>query len=289
MTENTTQRVSPVLALAIFGIVQGCGLLAVDVINPRWFVSQVMVNIVAFFTYGVVYAQISLAAATCAWGSARLWIRFPLALAWAAMLIGINYSHFGISDGRIDNGEWIRGWSALSVFVIVQIPMWLLRWRWGLRIARRVNSPVEIQQSSTTTYRRFGIRDLLVVTLLAALLCSLERWIGFYFSDLAPQRSSGQTLLEMLEIMISLTISSSIVALIVIPGAMLFRRWAMGILMGAMATVVFLIVGFAIQEAYVPFNRSGWWFLVIIHIEQYAWLMISLVLLRAGGYQLRQA
>lgn len=272
----------------LFCAAQMLGLISIAFLKPEWFDRNRYVQVIAVgWVLGVAFAQLSLAAATCALGRAHFLLRFPLALLGAFIVTGATFLNLALGSHMSATDLWIIGGSNLAIITLVQLPMWLLRWRWRLTIARRSDPPINGEPTAGYADLQFGIRELMVLTFVAALVCSLGRWIVYLFPRLPQDEGMNR---ELVVILVSLAISNSLVALIVITGALLPGRWKLGIVLGVVATAIVTGIELTILSSTIdPPTSEIWMIFLSINLQQYAWLMMSLMLLRAGGYQMRRA
>ncbi len=272
----------------LFCAAQMLGLISIALVHPEWFEGNpyLQVIVVGWFL-GVAFAQLSLAATICALGQASFLLRFPLALLAACLVAGATFLNLALGSHMSTQDLWIISGSELAIITLVQLPMWLLRWRWRLTIARRSDAPLDGEPTAGYTELQFGIRELMALTFIAALVCSLGRWIVYLFPQLPQDEGMNR---ELVVILVSLVISNSLVALIVITGALLPQRSELGTVLGVVASAIVTVIELTILSSTIDPPNSGIWLVFLsINLQQYAWLMMSLPLLRAGGYQLRQA
>ena len=124
------------------------------------------------FFFGTMFGQTTIASAWTAFGPAPLIWRLPLSFLWVVMLavsIGINV---GMNGGPRD-AMVVMGGCLTSQWFLVQLPLWGLAMGYGLRLRHRDDASV----ASDPRERQFGIRQLLIITTIVAVVFGIGRLI----------------------------------------------------------------------------------------------------------------
>jgi hypothetical protein len=156
--------VGPVIVLALL-------LIASVRSEPR---SKPLEYVTIGVVFGTFFGQAILAAAWTALGPLRLIWRLPLSLAWLAASVGAlaaNISLFGPGGER--EIVVVFGTVAFGQWLLAQMPLWGLAVGYGLRVRHASEAgPAQDRQQ-----RQFGIRELLIVTTIVAVVLAIGRAI----------------------------------------------------------------------------------------------------------------
>lgn len=124
------------------------------------------------YFFGSMFGQTTMASAWTAFGPAPLVWRLPLSFLWVVMLavaIGINV---GLNGGPRD-AIVVVGGCLIGQWFLVQLPLWGLAMGYGLRLRHRD----DVSVTSDPRDRQFGIRQLLVITAIVAVVFGIGRLI----------------------------------------------------------------------------------------------------------------
>ncbi|HUE72282.1 MAG TPA: hypothetical protein VMP01_15465 [Pirellulaceae bacterium] len=124
------------------------------------------------FFLGTMFGQTTVASAWTAFGPAPLVWRLPLSFLWVVMLamaIGINV---GMRGGP-DEAYFVIGACLIGQWFLVQLPLWGLAMGYGLRLRHRDDA----NMTSDPRERQFGIRQLLIITTIVAVVFGIGRLI----------------------------------------------------------------------------------------------------------------
>jgi hypothetical protein len=227
---------------------------------------------------GTLFGQVSLAAGWCALGPLSLMSRLPLAFGWMGALVvalGFNIAF----DGPPGGGLMILvivGAALIVQWLLVQLPIWPLVALYGLRICSQ-------GAAAAPNYLRdgqFGIRQLMILTITVALVLGIGRLaLGGLKADDFRGVASGVAIFAFL------AISATLISIPLITAALLPRKTLL-----AIGAALGLVVLTTIVE--IPLMRRVGWSpteydtVVWMNVSLSAWILGTLLLLRAGGYRL---
>jgi hypothetical protein len=123
--------------------------------------------------FGVLFGHSTIAAAWNALGPAPLVVRLPLSLSWIALLFAALYFNFSLQQAPAEAYDFLVlvGMCLFGQWSLVQLPLWGLPLFYGLRMIHRS----ETEASSSHRARQFGIRQLMIVTAIVAVLFGIGR------------------------------------------------------------------------------------------------------------------
>jgi hypothetical protein len=232
--------------------------------------------ILAGLLMGTMFGQVSLSAAWCALGPFRLVHRLPLAGAWLAMIViafGCNQA-FGAAAELIV--LLVFGGGMLLQWLLVQGPLWLLAAIYGLHVVHRDDAALKTDRR----HQQFGIRQLMILTALVAVVLGIGRWTlgGMSTDEFRDDWQDGVLILSFLGICNSL-IAFPLVAAALLP------RWTVPAVVAALALVA---VATALEVPLLEMISKGGesWILWLMNGVQAAWILGVLLLLRLGRYRL---
>jgi hypothetical protein len=227
------------------------------------------------------FGQVSLAAAWCALGPYALIRRLPLSFAWIAAIVlsfGCNIARESNSDGLavllVYAAAFVGQW------LLVQAPMWLLVTRYGLRIVSADHQPTTREQSD----QQFGIRQIMILTALVALVLGAGRFLLGGLKADQPFRDWKGVLLFGFLALTNAAIAFPLIA------ASLCRRNPLPAILGALllvalATVAELSAVCWLWPSLTP-SAHNYWIVALINAFQCPWILTVLLLLRAAGFRL---
>ncbi len=231
------------------------------------------------YLIGTMFGQATLASAWTALGPLPLLWRLPLSLAWIAVL-SISFVANIATHG---NGPNIDFALTLAVclagqWVLVQCPLWGLAIVNGIRLRHATDPP------DTAGDRQFGIRQVMILTAIVALVLGACRWVVAASAD----AFSGTSWSEVL-VLVFLAAAGIIMTLPLLAAALLPRySWL------AVAGVLALIAWgtwYELPLLAIAGGRGGGpdiWHLVFINGVQAAWILAVVGILRLCGYSIQQ-
>jgi len=261
------------LAAAVAMIAAGCGLVALCM----GLQSSNDLTTAAFM--GTFFGHASLAGGWTALGPFRMVYRLPLSATWLAGLIlgvalGAAMSHMAPIDLL-----WFSG-SVVTQWILVQIPLWvLLRFR-ALRIGHADDS------SGRAGHQQFGIREVMILTMIAAAVLGIGRWL---LAGVQVEESDPKWLNKLL--ILSLLVGASSLATLPMLAAALLPQWTKFAICVAFLFALFItgievslfarLPGFGgppLSEVIAMFAS--------LNLVQCAWVLAFVLTLRAGGFRL---
>ena len=265
--------------LGIAAAIVGFGWLYIALVQPGGPQWPGMLTIALLL--GTMFGQASLAGAWCALGPYALIRRLPLSFAWVtaiALAFGCNLSWAKSSNGLVV--FLVYAAAVMGQWLFVQAPLWLLAGRFGLRIV----SCQENVEISKREEQQFGIREVMVLTFLVALLLGAGRFmLGGLKSDGAMGGIKGALVFGFL------ALSNAIMAVPLIAGALAPRR-ALRAVGGALLIVALMTaLELPLLALFWPGGKADWddyLVFVFINAVQCAWILAVLLLARAGGFRL---
>jgi len=266
--------------LWMIAVLVAIGWAAVVLVHP-WRGGPLLDALTGGIVLGTMFGHTALAAIWCAFGPLPLARRLPLSALWLAavsMAFGLNMAREPNPGGLIVLAMF--GGMLLLQWVLVQIPLWLLTARRGLRIVHESNSVAESHLSE----QQFGIRHVLILTTLVALVLGFGRFVlgGLKQDDRASPPQS-----EVLVAYMSLAICNSIYALIVVGMPFLKRGRYAGILLAIIAVGLLSLLEARLLDMAIGQSPNWRDYLMFtsFNLVQATWIAVVL-LLRAGGYRL---
>jgi hypothetical protein len=233
--------------------------------------------------FGTFFGQATLAAAWTALGPLPLVLRLALSLAWLAasmVALAINFS----VNGPRGEAEMVVvfGCVAFGQWLLAQAPLWGLAVGYGLRVRHASDTSPALER----TERQFGIRQLLIVTAIVAVVLGIGRAI-------AIRLASHMTIEWGPLVLISYIAAAGIVMTLPLILAALLPRHAapasilMLVLIG-LGTASELPLLTALQVA-APGGGPEVWHFYSINGFQCLWVLAVMGGLRQGGYGLTSA
>jgi hypothetical protein len=220
-------------------------------------------------TIGTIFGQTTLASAWTALGPGPLRWRLPLALAWCCILIVA----LAIGMQRPpDDVVAMLATCAAGQWIAVQAPLWWLAIGYGLRLRYHTEPGEGIRPL------RFGIRQLMLLTAVVALILGVGRALAAILAD--HLENSGDA-----AIFAFLAYAGVLMMLPLLLAALLPRYAVWGVL-----TMLALIAGATWAELplleQITSGRGGpdFWHFVWINFFQSAWIVFCIALLRSFGY-----
>jgi hypothetical protein len=278
-------------------------LLGVDcMIPPRWWIALVLVPILAIdglllafidpdgpkrsteyitlgHLFGALFGQASVAAAWAALGPGRWYARVPLSLAWIVLLVGALAINLGLYIGPDDIilllfvclvGQWL----------LVQIPLWILALMYGLRMVHTSDLRESNDSSHSLSLPQFGIRQLMILTAIVAVVLGLLRSLILSAADKLPQSGDAAAF-------IFLAVAAIVMTLPLVVAAILPRGWLIAtfVVLGVIAVVTYGEFGLS-EIAGLRGRGPDQWHFVWINSFTAIWVLLPLCVVRVTGYRL---
>ena len=164
------------------------------------------------YFFGTMFSHTTLAAAWNAFGPGPLVWRLPLSLLWVLMLavaIGINVA----LNGGPEEGALIVGACLFAQWTLLQFPLWGLSLGYGLRL-RHIHD-----EAANPREHQFRIRQLLIVTTIAAVIFGVGRVIVGQLGERFSIRGEAP-------IFIFLGVSAIVLSLPLLLAALMRSYWA---------------------------------------------------------------
>ena len=176
-------------------------------------------EIVVMCLFGTLYGQATLAAAWAALGPLPLLWRLPLSLAWIAAL-GIAFAtHMVLHMATNIYPITLLIAACLGgVWLLMQIPLWFLAAVYSLRVRHCTDPPASAHD------RQFGIGQVMLLTLIVAVVLGILRWIVGEAADRLAV--SGPNDWKGLGLYVFLVIAGAVMQLLLLLAALLPRYWA---------------------------------------------------------------
>jgi hypothetical protein len=232
------------------------------------------------FMFGTMFGHAGLAATWCALGPLPLAQRLPLSALWltvVSMALGLNLARESASNGLVALAMF--GGILLLEWVLVQIPLWVLTTRRGLRIVHASATMAEGRQSE----QQFGIRHVLILTTLVAIVLSFGRFaLGGLKQEGTPPPASIVVVFSFLAIF-------NAIYTLTVAGASFLETWryvGAGLAIVAVGLMSLLEVPLLDLAARQASSRHEYVMFTSFNLVQATWIAVVLLLLRAGGYRL---
>ena len=226
---------------------------------------------------GLAFGQATVLGVWAAWGPLRMAVRFPVACGWAIVVGFALVIKMGPPPNDFLFAVLLICGAMLVQMILVQLPLWVMRARHSLRML----APTEQVAPLRRAEYQFGIRQLLILTTGVAVILALGRWI-FSANNLEELAGNWESVIAVSIIVIS----NSLLTLPLTIGLLLPRRAWLGLLISLafFATVTLLeqpVFAAILGRRGAP-DEVFWW----LNGIQYAWVLVSLLLVRAAGYRL---
>lgn len=278
-SEIQTMKPPRYLAFILLVPLLGVGWLVLATVEPdRGSASEPLRYIILGNLIGGVFGQATLAATWCVLGPLHLTWRLPLSVAWIVALIMALGLNIGLNGGP-DEIVFTLGACLCGQWLALQIPLWWLALTYGLQVRHwsdeaHPSEPVVLQ---------FGIRQLMILTAIVAVLLGLGRvavptLAGFaHFDRETP-------------IFIFLAVAGVVMTLPLVLATLLPR-------LAIAATLAVLLTTALVTASELPLmNALGaggggpdLWHFICINGFQAAWVLAVSGVLRFGGYRLSSA
>jgi hypothetical protein len=138
--------------------------------------------------FGTYFGFALLAGAWVALGPLALLWRLPLSLAWLAAAIIALASNIALHGPRVDGQiVLVFGGVGFGLWLLTQFPLWGLAVGYGLRVRHLHESGPAYGRKE----QQFGIRQLLIVTTIVAVVLAIGRAIAFSVSSRVSVEAEG--------------------------------------------------------------------------------------------------
>jgi hypothetical protein len=225
------------------------------------------------YILGTMFGQATLASAWTALGPAPLAWRLPLSLGWIAALLFallLNVTvHFRRGGVEL---VLIMGACLAAQWVLIQIPLWGLAVGYGMRLRHR--DEIDIISARD---RQFGIRQLMILTAIVAVVLGACRWIAMMTTALWAASNWANA-----PIFVFLAAAGIVMCLPLLVAALLPRH------AGLASTAVVVLIGLGTWFELPLVNQVGGgpdlWHLIFINLFQSATVLAVVALIRCCGY-----
>jgi hypothetical protein len=176
---------------------------------------------------------------------------------------------------RLENSVFIALFG-LGLWSVIQVPFWTARFILAARVVRDRSST-----SDSTKRSQYGIRQLMVLTLAVAFVLGAFRWI-------VPEQTLKDLRTMHVATWIVLIAIASALALVAVTTTLttLHRTyWIAGMAASAISTAIIAWAIYSISKSLIPFPGEEFLFVGMI-AWTYAWLQLSVLLVRAAGYRI---
>jgi hypothetical protein len=147
--------------------------------------------------FGTYFGFALLAGAWVALGPLALLWRLPLSLAWLAAAIIALASNIALHGPRVDGQiVLVFGGVGFGLWLLTQFPLWGLAVGYGLRVRHLHESGPAYGRKE----QQFGIRQLLIVTTIVAVVLAIGRAIAFSVSSRVSVETEGIVIISFVAI-----------------------------------------------------------------------------------------
>src|SRR5262245_47252471 len=235
---------------------------------------------------GTMFGQATLAAVWTALGPGRFRWRGALCAAWMALLIGSWIAGLFVDTvvhlfrgSRADSDLYLIWISIFGQWLVGQIPLWILRWRYHLRIVSSADDGFELTRGPV----QYGIRRLMVLTAVVAVCLGIGRMVVPWIMSIRPTGAFHEAPIVTFVVFVNL-----VLALPICLGLLLPR----GAAKAAIVALLFVAFATALELSLLPHFAQGppnpgviamFW---LMNGIQAAWAFAAAVLLRYGGFAL---
>ena len=273
-------RPNPALPVGVIGGLLVVSWLMLAVLSPNHFGGPVEYIVIGLLL-GTMFGQTTLAATWTALGPFHLVWRLPLSLAWLATM-GAAFGFNVVFSGPPDTGFAVVLTLALfGQWVFVQLPLWGLRLWYGVELGHWADPP---RESPAT--RQFGIRQLMVLTAIVAVLLGIGRLVVM---EVAANKELFGNVTDIL-IIAFLAVASVITTLPLVLG-LLIPRWsilATAFAIGFLSAFTWVEMDLLrVLTAFAPGGGPHFGHILSINVFQAGWIILVLGIERIFGYALR--
>ena len=123
------------------------------------------------YILGTMFGHATLASAWSALGPSSLIMRMPLSLVWLSAVYVALMANEALNS---DSGLFLTApLSLLGQWLLVQVPIWVLVWRYGVQLRHRT----EVATSAVSRTAQFGIRQLMIFTAIVGVALGIGRLV----------------------------------------------------------------------------------------------------------------
>lgn len=167
------------MAALIVPAIVGLGLLLMVAVRPEP-QPKPLEYVTIGLAFGTFFGHALLAGAWVALGPLPLLWRLPLSLLWLAVAIIALALNITVDGPRADSGiVLLFGGVAFGQWLLTQFPLWGLAVGYGLRVRHLGESDPADRRKE----QQFGIRQLLIVTTIVAVVLAIGRAVALKFSS----------------------------------------------------------------------------------------------------------
>jgi hypothetical protein len=229
---------------------------------------------------GIGFAQINLAAACLALGPFSLKARFAIATVIGMFAYIATACSFLGEPGRDVYLGLLVGF--VAEFVVIQTPLWLMRWQLGLRIVHYADLTAEESIRS----RQFTIRELFLTTTFIAVLLGIGRAVFSSLSDF-PLLNSGRDVVRMISLFLMIAGFNLLLAWPAIGSVLIARGQLFTIPLAiCIAAAATYYESHVFNLLFGPGPQNQYLFFGCLNGPHFLLLLISLGITRAFGYRL---
>jgi hypothetical protein len=237
------------------------------------------------YLFGTLFGQTTLAAAWTALGPFPWYVRLVLAPIWLGILCICLMFNIGLHGGPDVAGLLLIAGCLFGQWILVQIPLWGVALGYGLHLQPRTDFVgSESLMGRVPRQLQFGIRQLLVLTTIVAVVLALLRALVLMIVARLDDRSLGEG-----AIFIFLAVAAVVMTLPLVMAVLLPR-------LSLLATLVVLgLIGLATYWelpllSLLPKTAGpDTWHFIFINAITSAWILAIIGAMRLGGYGLSAA
>jgi hypothetical protein len=227
---------------------------------------------------GTLFGHVSLSATWCALGPLSLVNRLPMAFAWLAIMVILWGFKLALGPSSQSLSDLIElGLAMLTQWLLIQAPMWLLVWLYRVRIDHSDRD----EATSRSDDMQFGIRQLLILTALVAVVLGVGRLaLGGLQSELSGDSSIGMIAL--------LVVSNALIGLPLVAAVLLRRKTLLAVT--ASIGLATFVTGLELPLLWLIEQQAldGYTYLMLcgMNFVQCLWILTAAFILRLAGYGL---
>jgi|GEM_PF-1592643 hypothetical protein len=230
------------------------------------------------YLFGTLFGQTTLAAAWTALGPFPWYVRLALATIWLVILWGCLVMNIGLHGGP---GAMLLLFAGclLGQWALVQIPLWGLALGYRLHFQHRTEFPQANPLVGTPGQLQFGIRQLLTLTTIVAIVLAALRALVLAIIAHLDDRGVGEG-----AIFIFLAIAAVVMTLPLVVAALL-PRWALPSTLAVLVLIGLATLWELPLLSLLPKTAGpDTWHFIFINACTSAWILVIIGVLRLGGY-----
>jgi len=235
------------------------------------------------YLFGTLFGQTTLAAAWTALGPLPWYVRLVLAPIWLVILWGCLALNMGIHGGP-DELVLLFAGCLVGQWILVQLPLWGLALGYGLHVQQRRDFVGGEPPSVAPRQLQFGIRQLLMLTAIVAIVLGALRAIVLVILARIGDRGMGEG-----AIFLFLAVAAVVMTLPLVMAALLPRlAWPAT---GAVLALIGLATYWELPLLSLLPKTAGpdTWHFIFINAITSAWILAIIGAMRLGGYGLGPA